>query len=103
MSDVVRNGHVSGLLFLHAQTAIHPGSGTALGVVDLPVQREAPHPMAGHPRIFAQGRFARLLPRTCQGHYQDDADEPPHGSRQRTRRQKANEDDPDLVDRLWAG
>ena len=36
----VRNGHVSGLLFLHAQTAIHPGSGTALGVVDLPVQRE---------------------------------------------------------------
>jgi len=40
MSDAVGNGHVSGLLFLHAQTAIHPGSGTALGVVDLPVQRE---------------------------------------------------------------
>jgi len=30
----------SGLLFLHAQTALHPGSGTALGTVDLPVQRE---------------------------------------------------------------
>jgi CRISPR-associated protein Cmr4 len=28
------------LLFLHAQTSLHPGSGTALGVVDLPVQRE---------------------------------------------------------------
>jgi CRISPR-associated protein Cmr4 len=28
------------LLFLHALTALHPGSGTALGVVDLPVQRE---------------------------------------------------------------
>lgn len=28
------------LLFLHAQTALHPGSGTALGVVDLPIQRE---------------------------------------------------------------
>ena len=28
------------LLFLHALTAIHPGGGTALGVVDLPVQRE---------------------------------------------------------------
>jgi CRISPR-associated protein Cmr4 len=28
------------LLFLHALTAMHPGSGTALGVVDLPVQRE---------------------------------------------------------------
>ena len=28
------------LLFLHAQTPVHPGSGTALGVIDLPVQRE---------------------------------------------------------------
>ncbi|HEY1430429.1 MAG TPA: type III-B CRISPR module RAMP protein Cmr4 [Stellaceae bacterium] len=28
------------LLFLHALTAMHPGSGTALGIVDLPVQRE---------------------------------------------------------------
>lgn len=30
----------SGVVFLHAQTALHPGAGTALGVVDLPVQRE---------------------------------------------------------------
>jgi CRISPR-associated protein Cmr4 len=29
-----------GLLGLHAQTAVHPGSGAALGTVDLPVQRE---------------------------------------------------------------
>jgi CRISPR-associated protein Cmr4 len=29
-----------GLLFLHAQTGLHPGSGTALGTVDLPIQRE---------------------------------------------------------------
>jgi CRISPR-associated protein Cmr4 len=28
------------ILFLHALTGLHPGSGTALGVVDLPVQRE---------------------------------------------------------------
>lgn len=28
------------MLFIHALTSIHPGSGTALGVVDLPVQRE---------------------------------------------------------------
>jgi CRISPR-associated protein Cmr4 len=28
------------LMFVHALTSIHPGSGTALGVVDLPVQRE---------------------------------------------------------------
>src|SRR5262249_11585540 len=29
-----------GLLGLHALTALHPGSGAALGTVDLPVQRE---------------------------------------------------------------
>jgi CRISPR-associated protein Cmr4 len=28
------------LMFVHALSSIHPGSGTALGVVDLPVQRE---------------------------------------------------------------
>ena len=28
------------IMFLHALTGLHPGSGTALGVVDLPVQRE---------------------------------------------------------------
>ncbi|MBI2190384.1 MAG: type III-B CRISPR module RAMP protein Cmr4 [Planctomycetes bacterium] len=28
------------LLFIHALTGLHPGSGTALGTVDLPVQRE---------------------------------------------------------------
>lgn len=32
--------HEAALLFIHAQTALHPGSGTALGTVDLPVQRE---------------------------------------------------------------
>ena len=30
----------STLMFIHALTGLHPGSGTALGVVDLPVQRE---------------------------------------------------------------
>ena len=28
------------ILFIHALTGLHPGTGTALGVVDLPVQRE---------------------------------------------------------------
>jgi len=28
------------LLFIHAVTGLHPGSGTALGTVDLPIQRE---------------------------------------------------------------
>ena len=31
---------ISRLLFLHAQTPVHPGTGTALDVIDLPVQRE---------------------------------------------------------------
>ncbi|MBN1902661.1 type III-B CRISPR module RAMP protein Cmr4 [Candidatus Sumerlaeota bacterium] len=31
---------VKGILFLHALTPLHPGSGSALGAVDLPVQRE---------------------------------------------------------------
>jgi CRISPR-associated protein Cmr4 len=32
--------NVGGILYLHALTALHLGSGTALGAVDLPVQRE---------------------------------------------------------------
>ncbi|MBU4305521.1 MAG: type III-B CRISPR module RAMP protein Cmr4 [Candidatus Omnitrophica bacterium] len=30
----------SALLFIHAQTSLHPGSGTSTGAIDLPVQRE---------------------------------------------------------------
>jgi CRISPR-associated protein Cmr4 len=30
----------TGLLFIHAQTSLHPGTGTALGTVDMPIQRE---------------------------------------------------------------
>lgn len=33
-------GTVGALLGLHALTSLHPGSGTALGAVDMPVQRE---------------------------------------------------------------
>ena len=40
MSNVAVNGRAAAVLFLHAQTSLHPGSGTALGTVDLPVQRE---------------------------------------------------------------
>lgn len=36
----LRTNVVGGLLGLYAQTSLHPGAGTALGVVDLPVQRE---------------------------------------------------------------
>jgi CRISPR-associated protein Cmr4 len=34
------NRNSSVLLFIHAQTSLHPGSGTASGAIDLPVQRE---------------------------------------------------------------
>lgn len=34
------NGTATALMWIHALTPLHPGSGTALGVVDLPVQRE---------------------------------------------------------------
>ncbi len=34
------NPTAGALLGLHAQTAMHPGAGTALGTVDLPIQRE---------------------------------------------------------------
>lgn len=40
MSDAPNARPAARLLFLHAQTGLHPGSGTALGTVDLPVQRE---------------------------------------------------------------
>ena len=41
MNETLRsNVQVNRLLMLHAQTSLHPGSGTALGAVDLPVQRE---------------------------------------------------------------
>jgi CRISPR-associated protein Cmr4 len=36
----LRTNVVGGLLGLYAQTSLHPGAGTALGTVDLPVQRE---------------------------------------------------------------
>lgn len=37
---VAMTAFTGGLLVLHAETPLHPGAGTALGVVDLPVQRE---------------------------------------------------------------
>lgn len=40
MSTATTSPSTAALLFLHAQTPLHPGSGTALGTVDLPVQRE---------------------------------------------------------------
>jgi CRISPR-associated protein Cmr4 len=40
MTTIHNTRPAGALLGLHAQTALHPGAGTALGTVDLPVQRE---------------------------------------------------------------
>lgn len=40
MAETTGARQAGALLGLHAQTALHPGAGTALGAVDLPVQRE---------------------------------------------------------------
>lgn len=40
------------LLFLYTETPLHAGSGAALGVIDLPIQRER---MTGHPLVQGSG------------------------------------------------
>jgi len=40
------------MLFLYTETPLHPGSGTSLGIVDLPIQRER---TTGYPMIQASG------------------------------------------------
>ena len=40
MPETLGRATAGALIFLHAHTSLHPGSGTALGVVDLPIQRE---------------------------------------------------------------
>jgi CRISPR-associated protein Cmr4 len=40
------------MLFLYTETPLHAGSGTSLGIVDLPIQRER---TTGYPMIQASG------------------------------------------------
>jgi CRISPR-associated protein Cmr4 len=83
------------LLALHAQTALHPGAGTALGTVDLPVQRER----HTHWPTIAGSALKGILRDRCREkskekyHDEQDAD----GKVIRTRRRVANEDDAQLV------
>ena len=90
MSDQKR--WAGGLLGIHALTALHPGSGTALGTVDLPVQRER---HTGWPNI-AGSALKGILRDACRelhkGEYQDDGEDVPERDR-KTRRQKANTHD----------
>ncbi len=86
MSDAPTKEQAAGLLFLHAQTGLHPGSGTALGAVDLPVQRER---HTGWPTVPGSA-LKGILRDACR---EAAKSKPEHGGS----RQKANEGDADLV------
>ena len=58
------------LLFIHALTGLHPGSGTALGVVDLPVQRERHTDWPLIPGSSLKG----VMRAECTGSNREDAD-----------------------------
>ena len=62
---VTTNARPAGaLLGLHAQTALHPGAGTALGTVDLPVQRER----HTHWPTIAGSALKGILRDACRNH-----------------------------------
>jgi CRISPR-associated protein Cmr4 len=60
------------LLFLHAQTPLHPGSGTALGVIDLPVQRERHTQWPTIPGSSLKGIFRDACRRKAGGNGKDE-------------------------------
>ena len=64
-------------LFLHAQTALHPGSGTSLGVVDMPVQRERHTDWPTIPGSSLKGVLRDACRRAQQGKNSRDADSDP--------------------------
>jgi CRISPR-associated protein Cmr4 len=80
----------SGLLGIHALTALHPGAGTALGTVDLPVQRER---HTGWPNI-AGSALKGILRDACREQVKHNhQDEFEAGKLTKSRRDKANADD----------
>lgn len=90
------------LLFIHAQTSLHPGSGTALGVVDLPVQRERHTQWPVIPGSALKGILRDACREKAKEHYQDEFEDKQENGHikkvlKRTRRRVANEDDPLLV------
>lgn len=92
----------AGLLFLHAQTGLHPGSGTALGVVDLPVQRERHTGWPTVPGSALKGILRDACREAAKGAHADEYHEVDDNGRKvqklnRSRRQVTNEDDPNLV------
>ena len=84
MSDATKTTTQGALLFIHAQTALHPGSGTALGTVDLPVQRER---HTGWPNI-AGSALKGVLRDACREKIHQATGQP---------RKVVNEEHPDIV------
>ena len=79
------------LLFIHALTSLHPGSGTALGTVDMPVQRERHTNWPIIPGSALKG----VLRDACR---EKTLENPEHqADATRSRRQVINEDNKDLV------
>jgi len=95
MADTTHNnrGQSAGLLGIHAMTSLHPGSGTALGTVDLPVQRErhTQWPTIAGSALKGVLRDA-LRERVRQQKQLEDEPEVNSGKKQRTARDQANED-----------
>ncbi len=86
MTEINNQRQAAALLFLHAQTSLHPGSGTGLGVVDLPVQRERHTQWPLIPGSSLKG----ILRDTCR---EKARLKPEHGGD----RKKANEQDAELI------
>ncbi len=86
----------SALLGLHAQTSLHPGSGTALGTVDLPVQRERHTQWPVIPGSALKGILRDVCREKVKGAFADDGEQTPAASR-RTARDKANAEHAELV------
>ncbi len=88
----------SALMFIHAQTSLHPGCGTALGTVDLPIQRQR---HTGWPTIAGSALkgILRDAYREMQKEQHPAEYETQNGKEvlKRTRRQVANEDDAELT------
>lgn len=91
------------LMFIHALTGLHPGSGTALGVVDMPVQRERHTQWPLIPGSSLKGILRDACRERIKGNYTNespaDPQQPPspNDNPSRSARQQANEDDQALV------
>jgi CRISPR-associated protein Cmr4 len=89
------------LLFLHAQTGMHPGSGTALGTVDLPIQRERHTQWPIIPGSTLKGILRDACRERASHNHSEEFEDAAEGATnrrvKRTRRRVANEEDADLV------